>query len=395
MTQSLWALISFLLTGIALQLLVVLPGATVALRLLLGALTFLALVFATIILLVALAAVFALILESTPAGFLFWLASLLYLLATGALVYYALLPLYAAGWAGLLGALSGNSLLTSFANSILQAAAYLLLSTVIMFGPFFVLHFIAALVVYVFSASAQTGSDTPTADELNGRAFSIGMNAAVNLFVAGGVYFWLLHWLPGVSAFGPGVAWAVALVIVALIFVAAVRCLFWPTSGFTKGLAGWLMLLMPASIASEASGWLLFTLNLLGHVLFSWVPFAPAFGSFCTVLGVRLRGDTGSIVSTGGVVSNLSLVPTAYGVGRFVMVTFFLPLPVDTSVLLHEVGHHLNNAAFGSLWSSVNSADAALKRRTPGMGVWAYGERLAESNVLKPRRGRPRVDMWT
>jgi hypothetical protein len=378
MTQFVWAVIGFLLTGVLLILLVLLPGITVAFPLLLGALTFLALAYATIILLVLVALVFARILEATPSGLPFWLVSFLYLVAVGLLFNFVLLPLHAAVWVALITGPGAIAPLTVFANSFLQAAAYLLLSTVVMFGPFIVIHFLLALATYVFSASMQTGSNTPTADESNGRGFVIGMNAAANMFLAGGVYFWLL--LP---ALGLRAAALIALVIVILIFVAAVRCIFWPTSGFTKGFIGWLMLVMPMALGAEALGWLIFTFNLLGHVLFSWIPGVPAVSSFCTVQGVNVRGDTGSVVSLSGIASIFAPVPTAYTTGRFVVVTFYSLPTIPPGRLLHEVGHHLNSAALGDHWCA---RSRTRPERSASSGFRASASPARQTSSAAPSR---------
>lgn len=365
MTQFIWALIGFFLTAIFILIVVVLPG-IVTLPFFLAGVNFLSLAFSVFILLIVLAAIFARALQSTPAGFPFWLVSLLYLLLTGAVLYFGI--------------------------TTLLATSPLLLITALVFGSLFVIHFIVTFIVYALSATLQTTmSRTPTEGELSGRGFAIGMNAAVNAFVAGCVYMWLLSWL-----FGPGGATLLTLLIVASLLITAVRCVFWPTSGFTKGMAGWLTPLMPTAWYTEAWGWLVFTLNLLCHVLFSWIPGVPAA---VTVASVNLIEDTGTIVTGRGAITDLSPVRSAFTSGRF---TQMVVLPPPAGRLAHEIGHHINLGAFGGHWSVIGWLDTLYKRTVLGvdasgssLGVRSYSERITESNVPFQRARRPRVDMWT
>lgn len=328
---------------------------------------YLGLLFALFLVLFALAAVAARLMQSVPPGAPFFAVAVLYL-AAASMVLYLVLPL-------------------------VLSSLPLLLVTIVVMAPLFVIHFIITFLGYAAAASLQTGSSTPTAGELGFRGFLIGLNAAVNLFLAGAIYPLLL-----VEVMGMRAGAVVTLLVLALLFVSALLCVAAPATPTAKTLAAWLTPLMPTAWYVEAFGWILFTLNLLGHVLLSWPVFLPTpVRTFCTVTRIYYAPLTGSIVSESGVAANLALVSTAYTNGHFIMGSMFLPPLSGTPVLPHEVGHHLNLAAFGSHWTLVGSMDARYKDIVLNVSAAScYAERITESNVppgVSP--GRLRVEMWT
>ena len=68
-----------------------------------------------------------------------------------------------------------------------------------------------------------------------------------------------------------------------------------------------------------------------------------------------------------------------YTPGNFVYISTSAPASVRGGILEHELGHTLNNAAFGSIWHVVGWIDENFVPKG-GRGDKAYAERLAESH---------------
>lgn len=151
-------------------------------------------------------------------------------------------------------------------------------------------------------------------------------------------------------------------------------------SAVFQGILGWSSWLMPMSWLATFMGFLLF----VGSVITA--PFFP---------GVTFRLDvrTGTIETDGGL-TGISGFPGGFNLGNF---TFVLPVGSSTGFVcpglsVHETGHTLNVAAFGSLWHLLGNAieENVLPMRR---GRLAYGELLTESHL--PGTRRPFIGIWS
>jgi len=100
---------------------------------------------------------------------------------------------------------------------------------------------------------------------------------------------------------------------------------------------------------------------------------------------------TGTFIMSGGVIRNGS----AFTAGNFV---FLDPGYIDNSnpdtsydtVVSHEIGHTLENGAFGSAFLLADFVGENLT----SAGVSDYGEEIAESHSDTNNPLRPRIPMW-
>ncbi|MDU6411331.1 MAG: hypothetical protein E6560_10295 [Yersiniaceae bacterium] len=103
---------------------------------------------------------------------------------------------------------------------------------------------------------------------------------------------------------------------------------------------------------------------------------------------LQIDWRSGSIVMVNGLIRN----GTAFNVGNFVFMNqSWTDNPASggyEAVLNHEVGHSLNNAAFGPAFGIYD----ALNETLLGAGSNDYGEQLAESHTNRP--WRPKIPMW-
>jgi RHS repeat-associated protein len=198
------------------------------------------------------------------------------------------------------------------------------------------------------------------------RGFMIGFNAGLN-FVVGSS-------LLGAGTFGYTIGAALG-VINAMAAIDTVA-----RSGFYQGVLGWSSWLMPMSWAATALGLLFYVTN----AVVSWFggPKVERYG---------FDWNTGTFVMSGGWIKNSS----AFDMGHFV---FMNPNYVDGStpdrtydnVLSHEVGHTLENAAFGSSFLLTD----LIGENLTSAGVSDYGEEIAESHADVNDPKRPRIPMW-
>lgn len=226
------------------------------------------------------------------------------------------------------------------------------------------------------------------------RGLLIGANTWGNMFGGALVYGPLLY-----VAFGPALLplmiatlASVVLLLGVVTFLAAVA----PSDVTVKGALGWMAWLMPTAWATNMWGWLLFYLNHVLH-LFSFLP--GPLARDLAIAAVEVRSGTGTIITDGGGIANANLINTAYDVGTFVFVDRMTTPDAAPQRRLHEIGHHLNLAAFGTAFGVVGGFDelvlGVLGRLGVGPGgIYAYSEQLAEGNVTPPRPGRQRVAMW-
>jgi hypothetical protein len=150
-------------------------------------------------------------------------------------------------------------------------------------------------------------------------------------------------------------------------------------SAVYRRVAGWLTTLLPMSWPVQAFG-LLF---LIGSVLPSVLTLGKV--RFLAVEGIRVDSDTGSVFVKGGLPANLNYLRTAFNMGSF----SFVYSSSRSWHIEHEGGHTLNLTAFGSVFHLAGAIDENI---VPRRGADAYAERLAESNVPRPRRGT--LPMW-
>lgn len=279
-------------------------------------------------------------------------------------------------------------------------------------------YLLQVLIAYVLAASfapsapfnpALGGADNPVECWFRGNL--IGMNAAMNIVLTLVFYPALIAPISAVAAFFPiagSVAVAVSLILIVVAILAALgTCLLSATvppplaaagfvHGWVKSWAGWLSWLMPMSWPYCFLGCLEFYLSWIGHFYSQGLgfvvaaltpPLNPATATLITsflstsTYGItEMRLDNGMITIKGGVIGNFTL---AHSHGCFAFV--FVSNPDD----IQEMGgHHLNLAAFGTVFRLISSIHNLIP---PGGD--SYGQRIAESNV-RPARGLPEVTLW-
>ncbi|MCW2529517.1 MAG: hypothetical protein JWM76_4377, partial [Pseudonocardiales bacterium] len=201
------------------------------------------------------------------------------------------------------------------------------------------------------------------------RGFMIGFNAGMNFAVGGAIL--------GGGALGYTVGAAIG-VINALAAIDGVA-----RNSFYQGVLGWSSWLMPMSWLATALGLAIFVVNVLGAVFTANQVNATKIDK----LGFDFK--TGTFVMSGGLIRN----GTAFSAGHFVFmdpsyVNGSSPDQTYDSVLRHETGHTLENAAFGSAFLVADFVGENLT----SAGVNDYGEKIAESH--RNGANRPTIPMW-
>lgn len=220
---------------------------------------------------------------------------------------------------------------------------------------------------------------TPTAGEIGWRSHLAGINTAMNFWLAAAVYGMLFaSFVPGPAALGLTVTAVLVLTLVNVLCVDSAR------NTAYKNLLGVSALFLPMSWFVNGLGLLLFAISLCLHVI-GLIPFF----SILRIGSISLTGGTGAIVMTGGLCANLNPIHTAYNMGNFIFIdSAFTSLPAATTTL-HEDGHHLSLAAFGSNFHFMGWIDEMFA----GGGASAYSELLAEGNI-PGNSGAPALDVW-
>lgn len=281
-------------------------------------------------------------------------------------------------------------------------------------------NFVVVAIAYINAALAAPaiipGPGAPlvsTPGELAWRGFMIGMNTGVNMMLGALLLEVILYPLIGFRAHTMALVIGLMLGLVNIL-ASIVQTQPANVRPIIQGVLGWYNWLMPASWNVICVGWVLFCFNLLFHLLISTlpVPFAPFF----RIVRVEIHWPTGTIFTEGGVSSNFRFkanpftgaLGSAYDLGGFGYVhaglnTAALPtitlLPgsaMATGLLLHESGHNLSLAAFGSSFHWIGAIDENVLRGATGTAA-AYAERLAQSHVLSgppPFGTDPVVPMW-
>lgn len=233
----------------------------------------------------------------------------------------------------------------------------------------------SVLIIYIM-ATVAVKSDAGTESPLTAvcRGTLIGINSAANFGL-----LWLL--LNNVSV---SIALIVGTLVALINLLAGVGGV--SHSGPYKNLLGWTNCLMPMSWLVTGLGLLFVLLSLLLHGLLT-LP----LGVEITRVGIQkgpLSGksiqaewSTGTVFVYGGLVANLNRLKTAFNMGNFA----FVHSQSKASHILHESGHTLNLAAFGSLFHLIGAVDEVLGRHR------AFAEFLADSN---DPAGHTRLLMW-
>lgn len=223
----------------------------------------------------------------------------------------------------------------------------------------------AVLVAYVLASLGSVPEHRTTGFGEFMRGFLVGLNAALNAFLA----------LVLLDLFLPTAAAAAAGGGLGLLGMLSVLP---PVSQgeFYQGLLGWLTWLMPMSWLVVALGLLFFLVCLLGHLL------TVGKVSYLRVVDAAVDWKTLTFFLKGGVISNLNPIDTAFNMGNF----SFVDMECERWHTEHEAGHTLNLAAFGSVFHLVGAVDENVLQR----GADAYAERLAESNS----GAGPSIPMW-
>jgi RHS repeat-associated protein len=185
------------------------------------------------------------------------------------------------------------------------------------------------------------------------RGFSIGLNAGLNAML-------------GSMIFGPIVGIALGVVN----FLAAFDGIAGDRGGTYQAVLGWSSWLMPMSWLATGVGLGIFLIDVVAAGLTGNRP-----GTAARINSITPDWGTGAIVTHGGVLSGF---PGGYTPGNFVYINAGVSTSVGAGIIEHELGHTLNNAAFGSIWHFVGWIDENAIQKPPGDK--ALAERLAESH---------------
>ena len=195
------------------------------------------------------------------------------------------------------------------------------------------------------------------------RGFMIGFNAGMNGVIA-------------TALFGPVIGITLGVINFLATFEGVSK------SPVYQGFLGWSSWAMPMSWAGIALGAVMFIINIVA----AGITFQQVDALKIEKLQIDWR--SGSIVMVNGLIRN----GTAFNVGNFVFMNqSWTDNPASggyEAVLNHEVGHSLNNAAFGPAFGIYD----ALNETLLGAGSNDYGEQLAESHTNRP--WRPKIPMW-
>jgi RHS repeat-associated protein len=187
------------------------------------------------------------------------------------------------------------------------------------------------------------------------RGFMIGFNAGLNAAI-------------GVALFGPfiGVALGVVNFLAAFDTVAGNKVY--------QGILGWSSWIMPMSWLATGIGLVMFVINLIAAAVTwngSW------YGSGAHIDSIHIHWETGTIVMKGGMIGAAG--GEAFDVGNFAFINSNSPDPSGDE--LHETGHALNVAAFGSIFHLI---PGVIEQQTSSDGE-SYSEHLAESHNPTPK----------
>jgi len=195
------------------------------------------------------------------------------------------------------------------------------------------------------------------------RGFMIGFNAGLNFAIA-------------TALFGPVVGTALGVIN----FLAA----FDGVAGnkVYQGILGWSSWLMPMSWLATGIGVLIFVINLIAAGVTWNGSWFGAKGAH--IDSIHIHWETGTIVMKGGSIGAHG--GEAFDVGNFAFINHDSPNPSDDE--LHETGHALNVAAFGSIFHLI---PGVIEQQTSSDGE-SYSEHLAESHDPTPQH--PASGTW-
>jgi len=312
-----------------------------------------------------------------------------------ALVAYLVLLFWCVAFAQLLRFFPGSLTAVSIASFILILITIYMggLRTVVLTVSFAATGGLSAVLIFfggksILNLIGYVGGAFPIGEELFWRGVNIGVNCLYAGIVADIVYGAMF------TPIGGGVA-------AVLVLIASFAVLIWPEDAGVKLVVGTLAPLLPSSWLFTVIGGVFFLIGLALHWVSLVFAGAPAFARWFAVGAVTISPEESSIAIAGGLPANLNgavLVvsgPMGYDLGLFLMLHGFFGTP--PGLIQHEAGHHLNLAAFGSLfqligWFDEIRAAAVAAAGGPGGGIYAYAERLAEGNVVGTTR--PIVRMW-
>lgn len=256
-------------------------------------------------------------------------------------------------------------------------------------------HVLLVFLEYINAARNVTGAAAPTIQELTHRGALIGINAWMNFAFASVVYSsFIVFIFSFVFNMSTSIIASVIIGMILAVFVcvATLLCSVDPNNAALKKLLGWTTWAMPMAWIVEGLGCLLYYLNLIGHILLGWIP--GNTGNFFRIESINILGEFGSIVTIGGICSNLNIyslvyhAASAYNMGTFIFV-YFDP-GTSPQLELHEAGHQLNLCAFGSHFHFIGWFDEMLYSSLTSTN--AYAERLAEGNTTSTTFTP--IDMW-
>lgn len=184
------------------------------------------------------------------------------------------------------------------------------------------------------------------------RGFMIGFNAGLNTAIAVGV-------------FGPAIGIALGVIN----FLAAFNTI--AGNKVYQGILGWSSWLMPMSWLATAIGLVIFVINFLAAL------FTLNMVSGAHIDSIHVHWETGTIIMKGGLIGAAG-GGEAFDVGNFAFINSNSPNPSDDE--LHETGHALNVAAFGSIFHLI---PGVIEQQTSSDGE-LYSEHLAESHDPTP-----------
>jgi len=240
---------------------------------------------------------------------------------------------------------------------------------------------------------ATLAGPTP-ANEIQDRAFLIGLNGGVNLVLGIALYgsaFGMIGAAIGTATGGPaGLAIGVAIGVIAAIAISlallAVTALavIAPSNAAAKGVIGWIAPFVPSAWPVVAIGSCFLIADLILHPIGVVVGFFGGGTTFTLeIQDVGWDPVTNSHWHQGGLTADLNSWGTAYNLGPFILAdSVFATWPAR---LDHEIGHHLALTAFGSTFHMLGWFNQV------GAGGGGYAEDLAESNA---GAGTP-ITMWT
>lgn len=221
------------------------------------------------------------------------------------------------------------------------------------------------------------------------RAFMIGMNAAATSILAS------VQFGPVDPVVGNGIAiWVFAVVSLAAVPAVAATRVF-------QGVLGWTGWLSPMSLAASAIGFAFFVVNLPFAIASAaasgsgnWWPARVDWTSgVVETAGWGLARVFASAQAIGFTVGHFTFVLGGWGTDPASAQRTFTPVgpqpDPQSTPSAHEVGHSLDNVAFGGIRNLIALVDQQLLRN----GLTAYTELTADSHV--PHTGRYQVALWS